>query len=551
MMVDAALSPSATFALRRIWQEGRSTVGFRRLLVFSLIGAGLNAAIVLPLFMQRATGMLEDNPDLPELVRLALICFGLLAGGYLAEWGASRLAADINLRICHRLVTGQVEGYVRSQLEEFERHSAAQYQTAIGDVAEVLQTHQLFMLQSAVLSVAVTVFSLLLLALYDIWFVALALPFALGICGLPMLLAARADRFIAAEPDAFSGLGSYLETIVAGRHEWHFAPMGNLLDHASRLSARVHRLQTGKWWIWNLSFNLKLTLNLVLNALTLLAAGLLFVQGTISLGTAIGGFLMVTMVAPRFDSLYKIFNYAQASGAAYKALDQLRVKLAERPGPGPASALGMGIESIRLEVDAFRHSDERDVAISRASLDLQTGDRCLIVGASGSGKSTLVDLLLGLRISPAATLTVNGMPAADFGVDRYWSDIAYVANPDLILDDLSADQNLALYGNPDASGLGAIADRLGWETFRASIAGELSGGERQRLALLRALSRNCHMLVLDEPTSALDHANAQAVFHILAERQRSILVVISHDRQAGPLFNRRFELSDGILRECL
>lgn len=549
-MVAQAPPSSAGSGLRRIWREGRATPGFWRLVMLSLVAAGLNGAIILPLFMQQATGMLTGAFDMAQLVRLCLACFALLIVGYAAEWAASQNAAEVNRRICHRLVTRQVEGTIRSPLAAFERHAVAQYQSAIGDVTEVIQTHQLFMLQSAILSVGVSVLSITVLALYNGWFVAITLPFALVICGLPMLLAARADRYIAAEPDAFAGLGGFLETTVAGRHEWQFAPARNLLEEADRLAAQVHRAQTGKWWIWNLSFNLKLTLNLVLNAVTLLVAGLLYLDGAISLGTAVGGFLMVTMVAPRFDNLYKLFNFAQASGAAYAALDQLLLEPAAQPEPGTPSVPRARVEAVRLEVSGFSHAGSTQIAIRSATLDLKPGDRCLITGASGAGKSTLVDLLLGLRQSPAARLTINGEDAASFGFDRYWSEIAYVANPDLVLDELTAEENLALYGNPAAEGLPGSAAALGWDKFRTTAGGRLSGGERQRLTILRALSRQCRLIVLDEPTSALDDANAAAVFRLLADLRDAIVIVVSHDQRVGPQFTHRYVLSDGMLQEC-
>lgn len=536
--------------LRRIWNEGRATPGFRRLVALSLLAACLNGAIILPLFMQRATGMLTSELELMQLLRLCLACFVLLTAGYAAEWAASQRAAKVNRRICHRLVTRQVEGTIRSPLAAFERHAVAQYQSAIGDVTEVIQTHQLFMLQSAILSVGVSVLSITVLALYDGWFVAITLPFVLMICGLPMLLAARADRYIAAEPDAFAGLGGFVETTVAGRHEWQFAPARNLLDEADRLAARVHRAQTGKWWIWNLSFNLKLTLNLVLNAVTLLVAGLLYLDGTISLGTAVGGLLMVTMVAPRFDNLYKLFNFAQASGAAYAVLDQLLLEPAAQPQLDAHSGPPARVEAVRLEVSGFSHAGSDEIAIHSAVLDLSPGDRCLITGASGAGKSTLVDLLLGLRQSPAARLTINGEDASSFGLDRYWADIAYVANPDLVLDELTAEENLALYGNSAAAGLPGSAAALGWENFRATAGGRLSGGELQRLTILRALSRQSRLIVLDEPTSALDDANAAAVFRLLAELRDAIVIVVSHDQRVGPQFTHRFVLRDRLLQEC-
>jgi putative ABC transport system ATP-binding protein len=63
----------------------------------------------------------------------------------------------------------------------------------------------------------------------------------------------------------------------------------------------------------------------------------------------------------------------------------------------------------------------------------------------------------------------------------------------------------------------------------------LSTGERQRMALIRALVRNPHFLLLDEPTSALDAETARHVEAVLQEAKSGGcgLVVVTHDAAQG------------------
>jgi ABC-type multidrug transport system ATPase subunit len=132
-------------------------------------------------------------------------------------------------------------------------------------------------------------------------------------------------------------------------------------------------------------------------------------------------------------------------------------------------------------------------------LDVAERDLLLVTGPNGSGKSTLLALCAGLLAPTRGELEVR--------VER--SRIGYLAHEPLVYRELSALENLDLYGRlyrvPERrERIGMLLERYGiWEARRERVAA-FSRGMQQRLALCRTLLHEPDLLLLDEPYAGLD-----------------------------------------------
>ena len=156
-------------------------------------------------------------------------------------------------------------------------------------------------------------------------------------------------------------------------------------------------------------------------------------------------------------------------------------------------------------------------------LDLDVADRdlLLVTGPNGSGKSTLLALCAGLLVPTAGELEVE--------VDR--SRIGYLAHEPLVYRELTALENLDLYGRlyriPERrERIGMLLERFGLWEARGDRTGSYSRGMLQRLALCRTLLHAPELLILDEPANALDTEGEQLLERELEElrRERTVLV---------------------------
>ncbi len=193
-------------------------------------------------------------------------------------------------------------------------------------------------------------------------------------------------------------------------------------------------------------------------------------------------------------------------------------------------------------------------ALKNVSLDLQTGELIVLLGASGSGKSTLLNILGGLDV-PTAGEVIFGKRNLTQAGDRYLTGfrrecVGFVFQFYNLIPSLTARENVALVteiaSHPmrprEALGLVGLDHRL--DHFPA----QLSGGEQQRVAIARAIAKRPQVLLCDEPTGALDFQTGKLVLQVL-QRVNSELgtttAVITHNAGIAAMADRVITMRSG------
>jgi ABC-type multidrug transport system ATPase subunit len=182
----------------------------------------------------------------------------------------------------------------------------------------------------------------------------------------------------------------------------------------------------------------------------------------------------------------------------------------------------------------------RKRVLTGVDVAVPVGGFAVVTGPNGSGKTTLLRMLAGLAVPSRGDLVV--------GADR--SDIGYLAHEPLVYRELTALENLDLFGRlyrvPERrERIGMLLERFGlWEARNDRVAA-YSRGMAQRLALCRTLLHEPGLLVLDEPYSALDEDGATLLDRELEALAGShTLVVATHDpERLAPLAAQRLALA--------
>lgn len=154
-------------------------------------------------------------------------------------------------------------------------------------------------------------------------------------------------------------------------------------------------------------------------------------------------------------------------------------------------------------------------------LDLMAGEVHALLGENGAGKTTLMRILYGLTRPDGGVIEIGGAPVSITSPgDAIAAGIGMVTQHFSLVGRMSVTDNLLLSragaGRLDRRGgrqmVAAAAERIGVRVDPDAIVEKLSVGEQQRVEILKALARDCRVLILDEPTAVLVPQDVEALF---------------------------------------
>ena len=216
---------------------------------------------------------------------------------------------------------------------------------------------------------------------------------------------------------------------------------------------------------------------------------------------------------------------------------------------------------IRLEhVEKVYRTDRIEtVALSNLSLEVAAGEFVSVMGPSGCGKSTLLNIIGLLDAPTAGVVHLDGA-----AVTRYRDrELAAVRNREIgfvfqtfhLVSDLTVLDNVQIpllyrsLSNKERRQLALAAlDRVGLSARVHHYPSQLSGGQQQRAAIARAVVGRPRILLADEPTGNLDSQMGDEIMALLTdlnERERTTVVMVTHDQQKAEQTHRIVRLFDG------
>lgn len=192
------------------------------------------------------------------------------------------------------------------------------------------------------------------------------------------------------------------------------------------------------------------------------------------------------------------------------------------------------------------------VACDKVSVAFERGQVHTLLGENGAGKSTLMNVLYGLAKPDGGEILIDGKAVEiDSPKKAIACGIGMVHQHFMLIPTLTVVENMILsldekrvFTNKKevADRIDVISKKYGLLVDPYAKVSTLTVGQQQRVEIIKALYKNCDLLVLDEPTAVLTPQETRELFVAIRnlQKEQKAIIFISHK------LNEVMEISDTI-----
>jgi osmoprotectant transport system ATP-binding protein len=217
---------------------------------------------------------------------------------------------------------------------------------------------------------------------------------------------------------------------------------------------------------------------------------------------------------------------------------------------------------IRLESVSKRYPNGQ-LAVTELTLEIPTGETCILLGPSGCGKTTTLKMINRLIEPTSGRIFLDDEEVTRVDPIRLRRRMGYVIQQVGLFPHETIETNIA-----------TVPRLLGWDRgktrarvlelmelvgldpveYRRRYPAQLSGGQRQRVGVARALAADPPVLLMDEPFGAIDpitRARLQDEFLRLQAEVKKTVVFVTHDVEEAIKLGTRIAIFEvgGILQQ--
>ncbi|WP_417331147.1 ABC transporter ATP-binding protein [Halomonas cupida] len=181
------------------------------------------------------------------------------------------------------------------------------------------------------------------------------------------------------------------------------------------------------------------------------------------------------------------------------------------------------------------------VAADHVTMEVPSGEICILLGPSGCGKTTTLKMINRIIKPSSGKVFINDEDTSCLNTQDLRRNIGYVIQQIGLFPNMTIEENIAV-----------VPKLLGWDSkryrerarelmdmialdpdaFLKRYPNELSGGQQQRIGVARALAADPPVMLMDEPFGAIDPINRAVIQDEFLKMQQELnktIMFVSHD----------------------
>lgn len=177
--------------------------------------------------------------------------------------------------------------------------------------------------------------------------------------------------------------------------------------------------------------------------------------------------------------------------------------------------------------------------LKKINLQIDKGERIVIIGPSGSGKSTLLRCMNMISAPSEGEIYFEDKLLDNKNISEYRRKIGMVFQSFNLFNNLTVIENITLapiklgkMTREEAIKKGKkLLSKIDLLDKMDVYPNSLSGGQKQRVAIVRSLMMDPEIMLFDEPTSALDPEMVMEVQNLMLDlaKENMTMVIVTHE----------------------
>jgi ABC-type bacteriocin/lantibiotic exporter with double-glycine peptidase domain len=294
---------------------------------------------------------------------------------------------------------------------------------------------------------------------------------------------------------------------------------------------------------------------IIITAAMLIVGVYLLLNQQINIGQFIAADIVILAVISSVEKLILTLDKAYDTLTAIEKLD--KIKSAELESAGTDIIAGSNGMKIDFKNVSFNYPNGKNV-LTDINVEIQPGEKVLIVGNSGSGKSTLLRLLTGTFTNFSGAIRINNIALGSYAIDSLRSNTGVLISQQDIFQGTIRDNitmgdnsisNEELYQLTKSTGLESFIGELeiGFDTEIDPAGKKLPEKIKQGILLARALFSRKTLLLLENPFDGLEANAIETVNDMLANLENVTMLVTASKNTHQEIFDKVIYLENGSI----